>query len=126
MNYGLILLISILIILISNLFGNKIACFLKLNKDYQYTALGFSVILAILFIVYIPLVRFNVSAMITNSIFCFILLLISIFALYNLPKKINYRIIDLAIALVYIAIMIYLSTKITIGEEMGDTNFDFT
>ena len=126
MNYVLILLISILIILISNLFGNKIARLFKLNKDYQYTALGFSAILAILFIVYIPLVRLNASALITNYIFCYMLLLISIFALYNLIKKINYPVIDLLIILAYVVIMVYLSTKFTIGEELGDTNFYFT
>ncbi len=126
MNYILILVVTFLLILVSNLFGNKIAKKLNLNNKIQYTALGLATIFAILFFLFIILILLKLSAPIINFMFMMVLLIISVYSLYDIHKVFSYKPMDLLILVLYLVVMVYLSTKITIGEQMSDSNFYFT
>ena len=126
MNYIAILVISVSILFVANLLGNKLAKLLHLKSELQYTALGLAAILAVLFVVYVPFVYFQSSAQLTNMTFIIILILISGYALYDLFKHFDYDPKLLLFTLVYVAFMVYLSSRITLGEQTGDSNFYFT
>lgn len=126
MNYILILVVAFLLILVSNLFGNKIAKKLNLNNKMQYTALGLATILAIFFFLFIILIFLKLSAPTINFMFMMVLLIISVYSLYDIHKVFSYKPMDLLLLALYLVVMVYLSTKITIGEQMSDSNFYFT
>ncbi|MDD3924793.1 MAG: hypothetical protein PHP11_06830, partial [Erysipelotrichaceae bacterium] len=73
MNYIAIIIIGFVLLSLAMIIGKKIAGFLGLIKELRYTALGLAFILAVLFVLYVPLVYFEMSALITNATFMIVL-----------------------------------------------------
>ncbi|MDD2592063.1 MAG: hypothetical protein PHN21_04555 [Erysipelotrichaceae bacterium] len=126
MNYIAIIIIGFVLLSLAMIIGKKIAGFLGLIKELRYTALGLAFILAVLFVLYVPLVYFEMSALITNATFMIVLIIIAIYALFNIKELFDQDIKMTLINLGYVILFVYLSTKITLGEQTGDSNFYFT
>lgn len=126
MNYGIILALSSLILISCNLLGNKLAQKLNLNNKIQYTSFGFVILMSFLFVSYLPLVWFNIATSIINLIFILIMVGLLFVTIIIKGNKFSYQKRDLLIIVVYVVIMIILSTQVGLSAQTSDSSFYFT
>lgn len=124
MEYISIISIFLVILLISNIIGNFVIKYLKLSNLLPVELLGFLFWLSILFITSLFINMKNISS---SKLFLIFLIISIILILLSIRYiKFNYSLFDICIIITYTIILIFLSSRYTLGEQMGDNIFLFT
>lgn len=124
MEYISIISLFLIIILISNIIGNLVTKFFKLSNLIPTELLGFLIWLSILFIASQFINLGNISSSKLFLVFLIITIVLIISGIRFI--KFNYSLIDLGIIVAYTIILIFLSTRYTLGEQLGDSSLLFT
>lgn len=124
MEYISIISLFLIIVLISNIIGNLVIKCFKLSNLIPTELLGFLIWLSVLFITSQFINMGNISSSQLFLIFLVITFLLFIFGLRFI--KFNYSLIELGIIFAYTMILIFLSARYTMGEQLGDNVFLFT
>lgn len=119
-----ILTIVCLIIIISYAIGSFFAKMLKLDNSLPLTLLGYLLWLSILFIS-TQFVNINrISSDDLFYLFSIITILLFIASIRSIEFRVSY--FEICIIVVYVIILVLLSTRYTLGEQLGDSTYLFT
>jgi hypothetical protein len=124
MDYIYILLNVSFVLMLLYIIGKSIISILKLDSKIPIGILGFLVWLACLSVLTQILKVENISS---DSLY-FSYIVTTVFLILISIKYINFKIniVDIAYIFVYITIMVYLSIRYTLGEQLGDNVYLFT
>lgn len=118
-----IFILFLIVVLISSIFGNSLKSFLCLNEFIPSSLLGFLIWISSFFIISQFIDMANISS---NEIFkYFLITTLVIIALSTRGLRYKYNSFDLILTVFYVTIMVFLSTRLTLGEQLGDNIYLF-
>lgn len=124
MEFLSIIFLVLIVVLVSNIIGNFILKIFKLSNLIPTELLGFLIWLSVLFIVSQFLNLGNISSDRLFLIFLIVTIILIIISIRFI--RFNYKLQDIGIILVYTFILLFMSTRYTLGEQLGDNVFLLT
>ncbi len=118
-----IVLVTLLILFVTNIYGNLALKIMHLDDSFHPEPLGFAIWLSFLFIIDMIMIPYNPSSSQLFNTYLFLSLTLIIFGVKYF--KITYSKKELVYLFLYVSIFVLISSRYTLGEELGDNTYLF-